>query len=107
MDVVERKAEPAMKSRLDGVWRWLQRNRSEEDLFSASCLVAEMLQGVHASSVKDRERLALQMLTNAARDNGLWLAVGRERVRRTITNGLVHVERKARAQIDASTPGAG
>jgi hypothetical protein len=87
-------AKPVLKPRLDGVWRWLQRNRSEEDLFSAACLVAEML-GVRDGS----GAVAQKLLEGAAQDNGLWALVGRERVRRTIANGLAHVSRKPRSNM--------
>jgi hypothetical protein len=42
----------------------------------------------------------MMFLEKAARRNGLWKAIGPDRVRRTIANGLRHVEEKVLAAME-------
>jgi hypothetical protein len=76
--------------RFNGTMRWLEQNASEDDLFSASCLVAEIM----AKYQRPKSSIAVMFLEKAAKQNGLWKAIGPDRVRRTIANGLRHVEEK-------------
>jgi hypothetical protein len=79
--------------RFNGILRWLEQNVGEDDLFSASCLVAEII----AQHQRPKPSIAVMFLEKAAMQNGLWKAIGPDRVRRTIANGLRHVEEKVLA----------
>jgi hypothetical protein len=79
--------------RFNGIRDWLKHNRTEGDLFSASCLVAEIM----AQHQRPKPSTAMDLLERDAKDNGLLKAIGPDRVRRTIANGLRHVEEKVLA----------
>jgi hypothetical protein len=81
---------PTLKPRLDSILRWLQRNTTEADLFSASCLFAEII----AQNGRPKPSDAMKLLEQAAQDSGLPAKLGKDGVRRTIANGLRHVEEK-------------
>jgi hypothetical protein len=76
---------PPLKPRLDGIMRWLRRNVSEGDLFSAACLLAE---------ISPKPGVAMKLLEQAAEDNGLRATLGKEGVRKTIERGFEHVRAK-------------
>ena len=59
-------------------------------LFSAACVFAEVM----AECKKPTPSVAMQLLESDAKINGLRQQLGPEGVRRTITNGLRHVEAK-------------
>ena len=84
--------------RFNGTMRWLEQNTSEEDLFSATCLVAEIM----AQNGKPKPSIAVMFLEKAAKQNGLWKAIGPDRVHRTIANGLRHVEEKVLAATEGN-----
>jgi hypothetical protein len=79
--------------RFNGIRDWLKHNTTEDDLFSASCLVAEIM----AQHQRPKPSTAMDLLERDAKDNGLLKAIGPDRVRRTIANGLRHVEEKVLA----------
>jgi hypothetical protein len=76
--------------------RWLQRNTTKDDLFSASCLFAEIMAEHGRPTVSDTMRL----LEQAAQDNGLIKLLGKDGVRWQIANGLAHVEEKVLAETE-------
>ena len=76
--------------RFTGIIDWLRNHKTERDLFSASCLVAEIIAQHH----KPKPSVAVDFLEKAAKGNGLLKSLGEDEVRRTITNGLRHVEEK-------------
>jgi Bifunctional DNA primase/polymerase, N-terminal/Primase C terminal 2 (PriCT-2) len=78
------------RHRISGILRWLERHPTEGDLFSAACLVAEII----AEGGKPAPSTAAKLLCGAAKANGLARAIGAEEVQRTIGNGLRHVEEK-------------
>jgi hypothetical protein len=82
-----------LKPRLDGILRWFKRNTTEDDLFSASCLFAEII----AQNGRPKPSDAVKLLEQAAEDNGLQAKLGKDGVHRTIANGLRHVEEKVLA----------
>jgi hypothetical protein len=75
-----------IKPRLDGIMRWLRRNASEADLFSAACLFAEIMA---------QPGVAMKLLEQGAEDNGLKAKLGANGVRQTIERGFDHVRGKA------------
>jgi hypothetical protein len=77
-------------TRFTGIIEWLRHHKTERDLFSASCLVAEIIAQHH----KPKPSFAVDFLEKAAKGNGLLKQLGADEVRRTITNGLRHVEEK-------------
>ena len=76
--------------RFTGIIEWLRHHKTERDLFSASCLVAEIIAQHH----KPKPSFAVDFLEKAAKGNGLLKQLGADEVRRTITNGLRHAEEK-------------
>jgi hypothetical protein len=84
------------RSRLDGILRTLR--PTEQSLFCVSCMVAELM----AEIGKPKPSVAMQLLEGACRGNGLW-RVGPDEVRRTIANGLRHVEEKLLSETETST----
>jgi hypothetical protein len=74
------------RNRFDGIRKWLCAHSTEPDLFSASCLVAEI--APHTETVKD-------LLEQAVKETALWQLLGRDGVRKTIERGFDHIERKA------------
>jgi hypothetical protein len=63
--------------------------------FWAACVCAEII-------AEPRSRLtpsaAMALLESSAKVSGLWKEIGKDEVRRTIANGLAHVEEKILAQ---------
>ena len=80
--------------RFTGIIDWLRNHKTERDLFSASCLVAEIIAQHH----KPKPSVAVNFLVKAAKANGLLKSLGEDEVRRTIVNGLRHVEQKILAR---------
>jgi hypothetical protein len=80
--------------RFTGIIDWLRHNKTERDLFSASCLVAEIIAQHH----KPKPSVAVDFLVKAAKGNGLLKSLGEDEVRRTIVNGLHHIEQKILAR---------
>jgi hypothetical protein len=80
-------------SRTNTIRDKLKRTPTEGMLFSAACVVAEVM----AQCKKPTLRTAVQLLEGDAKDCGLWKQLGADGVRRTIANGLRHVEEKVLA----------
>jgi hypothetical protein len=70
------------------------REPSEPMLFWAACVFAEVMAQHH----KPKPSIATKLLEDAAKQSGLWKKLGADEVRRTITNGLHHVEKKILAR---------
>jgi Bifunctional DNA primase/polymerase, N-terminal/Primase C terminal 2 (PriCT-2) len=82
--------QPHWRSRLRGAIDWLGRNATERGLFSAACLVGEIM-------VEHRQptpSAAIAMLLSECKHNGLVKLIGEEGCRKTIVNGFAHVEAK-------------
>src|SRR5262249_42461564 len=58
--------------RFTGIIEWLRNHKTERDLFSASCLVAEIIAQHH----KPKPSLAVDFLERAAKGNGLLEGLG-------------------------------
>ena len=56
-----------------------------------------MVGEVMAECKKPTPSVAVKLLVGAAKDSGLWRQLGADEVRRTIANGLRHVEEKVLA----------
>jgi len=76
--------------RFDGARKWLRRHPTEPDLFSISCLVAEIVAPRPIAKIKD-------LLLQDCAANGLASLLGVEGCRKTIERGFRHVEEKALA----------
>jgi hypothetical protein len=70
------------------------REPSEPMLFWAACVFAEVMAQHH----KPTPSIATKLLEDAAKQSGLWKQLGADEVRRTITNGLHHVEKQILAR---------
>jgi hypothetical protein len=80
-------------SRTNTIREKLKRTPTEGMLFSAACVFAEVM----AQCKKPTLRTAVGLLEGDAKDCGLWKQLGPDSVRRTIANGLRHVEEKVLA----------
>jgi hypothetical protein len=80
-------------SRTKTIREKLKRTPTEGMLFSAACVFAEVM----AECKKPTLRVAVGLLEEDAKDCGLWKQLGADGVRRTIANGLRHVEEKVLA----------
>jgi hypothetical protein len=82
-----------LKARLDCLLREVERTQGanrESMLFWAACVMAEII----AEDSRLTSSVAMALLISAAHVNGLWREIGAEECRRTISNGLRHVEMK-------------
>jgi hypothetical protein len=84
------------RSRLDGILRTLR--PTERSLFTVACMVAELM----AEIGKPKPSVAMQLLEGVCRGNGLWRELGPDEVRRTIANGLRHVEEKLLSETEGA-----
>jgi hypothetical protein len=83
-----------LRRRLEAIQRSVERAPDKEDaLFRAACTCAEII-----AEGKLKPSDAMSLLVSAAKVNGLWREIGKDEVRRTIANGLTHVEQKLLAQ---------
>jgi hypothetical protein len=76
------------RSRWDNILRTLR--PTENSLFTVACMVGELM----AEIGKPKLSVSVGLLEKAAQANGLWRMLGPDQVRRTIGNGLHHVEKK-------------
>ena len=81
-----------LQHRTSGLLDWLDREPSEQRLFDVACVFAEI---VHEGKMK--VGVATKLLEGACWGNGLRKLLGKDRVHRTIANGLRHVEEKVLA----------
>jgi Bifunctional DNA primase/polymerase, N-terminal/Primase C terminal 2 (PriCT-2) len=84
------KSSHSWRSRFAGIRQWLARHASEPDLFSASCLVAEIL-----IEYGKPQALAQELLLADCKRNGLASLLGAEGCRKTIEKAFRHVQEKA------------
>jgi hypothetical protein len=91
---IDRPSQIDWRIRFTGIIDWLRHHKTERDLFSASCLVAEIIARHH----KPKPSFAVDFLEKAAKGNGLLEQLGADEIRRTIVNGLHHVEQKILAR---------
>jgi hypothetical protein len=80
-------------SRTNTIREKLRRTPTEGMLFSAACVFAEVMADCH----KPTPKVAVDLLMGDAKDCGLTRLLGADGVRRTIANGLRHVEEKVLA----------
>jgi hypothetical protein len=85
------------RSRINCIREKLERVPTEGMLFSAACVFAEVI----ADTGKPKPSVATQLLESSARACGLWKEIGADEVRRTIANGLRHVEEKILTEEDS------
>jgi hypothetical protein len=76
--------------RFNGTVRWLERHPTEADLFSASCLIAEII----IDNGKPKPSIATDLLLAACKRNGLTSLLGAEVCREKIVKAFRHVEEK-------------
>jgi hypothetical protein len=81
------------RSRLECTCNALEQNPTEPTLFWAACIFAEVM----AECKRPTPSVATKLLEQAAKACGLWKTLGSDGVRRTIANGLRHVEEKVLA----------
>ena len=62
-------------------------------LFWLACIFGEVM----AECKRPTVSVAVKLLEGAAKESGLWQRIGADEVRRTIANGLRHVEEKVLA----------
>jgi hypothetical protein len=80
--------------RFNGTVRWLERHPTEADLFSASCLVSEII----IDNGKPKPSIAIDLLLAACKRNGLTSLLGAEVCREKIVKAFRHVEEKFLAE---------
>jgi hypothetical protein len=78
------------RSRLECTCNALEQNPTEPMLFWAACIFAEVM----AECKRPTPSVAATLLEQSAKTCGLWKTLGKDGVRRTIANGLRHVEEK-------------
>ena len=78
-----------LRHRTSALLAWLARQPSEGALFSVACVFAEII-----AEGRLKPSVAHDLLKSAAQSNGLWRELGAESCKRSIANGLRHVEEK-------------
>jgi Bifunctional DNA primase/polymerase, N-terminal/Primase C terminal 2 (PriCT-2) len=78
------------RSRLECACNKFVAEPSEPMLFWLACVFAEVM----AECNRPAPSVAMKLLEEAAKESGLWRQLGADEVRRTIANGLRHVEEK-------------
>jgi Bifunctional DNA primase/polymerase, N-terminal len=79
-----------IRDRTNGLLAWLAREPSERRLFDVACVFAEIV-----AEGRIKVGVATQLLESACGLTGLRKMLGPEEARRTIVNGLRHVEEKS------------
>jgi hypothetical protein len=82
-----------LQHRTSGLLDWLGREPSEQRLFNVACVFGEIV-----DEGRMKVGVAAKLLEGACRGNGLCKLLGADGVRRTIANGLRHVEEKVLAE---------
>ena len=78
-----------LQHRSAGLLAWLGRDPTEPTLFRVACVFGEII-----AEGRLKPWVAQSLLIGAAQSNGLWRELGKEGCKRTIANGLRHVEEK-------------
>ena len=78
-----------LRHRSAGLLAWLGRDPTEPTLFRVACVFGEII-----AEGRIKVGVAQSLLIGAAQSNGLWRELGKEGCKRTIANGLRHVEEK-------------